>query len=273
MIPPPDPSAAQRKTLITVAVAVALLVCLLLGVGIGRGLFGLFGRPQAGLDQSAGAAPGLSRQAEPAPALNRQAEPAPSLDRQAKRMPQDIADWLRHLEETERRRSALSQRQIGKLMVQMTYLSLGAGKEVLQGLLQGDIEALGNQGPAQNLTTDAQAMRREWAELDAYFRSYPPPRECIPIMTSYTEVLNETGTMILAVIDSLANSQNDPSGAIAALNSMKGDSSSRIGRPAAETDRLVQAICDEYETRKWFSIASDFGQGSLGQIGGLPTTP
>jgi hypothetical protein len=70
-------------------------------------------------------------------------------------------------------------------------------------------------------------------------------------------MLNEISTTI-------SRASTDPEGAIQALNGMKGDSANRIGAPAGETDKQVQVICDRYATRKWFSIARDFGSGSLG---------
>lgn len=270
--PPPgyDPYQQQKKGPIGWFIGGGVLLAALIGFGLGTGFFGLMGGSKPALNQQANAQPILPQTQEPAPVFMQEAQPAPITPQEAKRMPQDILDWLKHLEETERRRRGLSNNQMGSLAVQMAYLSLGAGKDAIQGLLNGDPDALENKEPMQDLSADAAKKRQEWSDLNAYFKSYPPPQSCVPIYNSYSTVLQETGAMMLEVLDALTTAQENPEGAIAALNAMKGDSSGRIDVPAKETDRGVQQICDEYETRKWFGISSDFGTGLMGQMGGLP---
>lgn len=270
--PPPgyDPNQQQKKGPIGWLIGGGVLLAALIGFGLGTGFFGLMGGSKPALNQQANAQPILPQTQEPAPVFMQEAQPAPITPQEAKRMPQDILDWLKHLEETERRRRNLSNSQMGSLAVQMAYLSLGAGKDAIQGLLNGDPDALENKEPMQDLSADAAKKRQEWSDLNAYFKSYPPPQSCVPIYNSYSTVLQETGAMMMEVLDALTTAQENPEGAISALNAMKGDSSGRIDVPARETDRGVQQICDEYETRKWFGISSDFGSGLMGQMGGLP---
>jgi hypothetical protein len=265
-----DPYNQQKKSPTGWLIGGGILFAALLGFGIGTGFFGLMGGSKPALNQQGASQPILPQTQNPAPVFMQEAQPAPITPQEAKRMPQDILDWLKHLEETERRRRSISNSQMGQLAVQMAYLSLGAGKDALQGLLNGDPDALENKEPMQDLAKDAGAKRQEWSDLNAFFKSYPPPDSCVPIYNSYSTVLQETGAMMLEVLEALSSAQENPEAAIGALNGMKGDSSSRIDVPAHETDRGVQQICDEYETRKWFSISSDFGSGLMGQMGGLP---
>jgi hypothetical protein len=267
-----DPySKNPKQTLLWAGGGALIFIVGILAFGAGSGWFGLAGSRASNLEKPGDSGPSaLAKPAEAAPMLPKPGEASPMLPKQAVRMPQDVYDWLKHLEECERRRRKLSMDQIGALTVQMTYMSLGAGKKALEGLLTGDPDALENHGPAEEMAASAQKMRGEWRALNEYFKSYPPPQECVGAFSSYGELLGETSSMILEVMDAIAAAKENPENAIAALNSLKGDSNSRIGRPGLETDRHVQEICDRYETRKWFSIASDFGQGSLGQAGGLP---
>ena len=268
---PVDPfQAGQKKTLIGVGIAIVVLLALLAGVGIGSGFFGLLGgRPQV-LDQTGKGGSSLAATTQTAPALADVGETQPVLPAEAKRMPQNIIDWLEHLRRTEEKRKSMSNSQMGELSVQMTYLSVGAGKKALEGLLRGDDNALEN-NPATEMVDTTAKHRDEWRQLIEFFRSKPAPPECVPIFTAYSESLTETSAMILEISGTLANAMENPEAAIATLNSLKGDSQERVSRPAAETDRLVQEICDQYDTRKWFKIESDYGSGMLGQVGGIPS--
>lgn len=270
--PPPghDPYSQQKKPLTGWLVAGGVLFAALIGFGFGTGFFGLLGGSKPALNQQGQPQAVLPQVQSPAPVFMQEAEAAPITPQEAKRMPQEILDWLKHLEETEKRRRNLSNKHMGQLAVQMAYLSLGGTKEVIQGLLSGDPDALENKQPAQDLQRSATEKRNEWRELNDFFKSYPPPSECVPTYNSYSVTLQETGAMMLEVLDALSQASENPEGAIASLNGMKGDSSGRIDSPARETDRQVQEICDRYETRKWFTISADFGGGLMGQMGGLP---
>lgn len=262
---PVDPYSSTSKQIRTwVLVGVALVVVGVIGYGTGSGLFG-FSRqnPSGALEQQGGMSRALEKAAEAAPVLEKPAEQAPILPDQQLKMPDDVLAWLKHLEETERRRKELSGQQVAAITVQMTYMSLGAGKDAIQGLLGGDLEAL-EQPPTKEVSDNAEQYRGRWQELIAFFKSVTPPAECVVAFSSYSETLGETSVMLNEITTAITQASTDPEGAIQALNGMKGDSTSRIGAPAGETDKQVQAICDRYATRKWFSIARDFGGGSLG---------
>jgi hypothetical protein len=73
--------------------------------------------------------------------------------------------------------------------------------------------------------------------------------------------------MITDVMDALTASKEDPQKALQSLYGMKNQSTA-IDQYGNETDRKVGDICDKYDTRKWFSISSDFGNSSiLGSLG------
>jgi hypothetical protein len=189
-------------------------------------------------------------------------------------MPADIYNWLLHLERIEKERERISLQQMGEVTTAMTMLSLGGTAEIMQGLLDGNTDVL-DEPPTANLQLDAAASREVWSGLDRQFESVPPPAECAQIYSSYDETLGETSRMMVEVIQALENSGSNPQNALSALYGMRGTSGDRVGDPAARTDDLVQAVCDRYGTRKWFTISRDFGGGggSFGVGGGLPSLP
>jgi hypothetical protein len=99
-------------------------------------------------------------------------------------------------------------------------------------------------------------------ELKREFDSYPPPAECETIADSYSHALDETGGMIGDILDAVDLSKNDTTKALETLYGMK-NTSKAIDEFGVQTDQKVQAICDHYNTRKWFSINSDFGNSSI----------
>jgi hypothetical protein len=182
-------------------------------------------------------------------------------------MPDDVRNWLEHLERTERRREELSTEQLTSAMTMMTTLQLGTTLSNIEALLNGEESGEEPRSPAQTVRADIGAMESAWKTLDREFQSVPPPAECIPIKASYDQTLGETGAMIVHIVDQVSRADEDRDGALNALMKMRGTSSERIGKPARNTDDMVYQICRKYNTRKWFAIRSDFGSGILSKIG------
>lgn len=272
----PDPyQSVGRQNLAWIVAGLGILVGVL-AFGFGSGILKLPGaQAKSGLEKP-GSVPqpslGLPG-AAPAPVLNKQAEPAPGLQREAKRMPDDVRAWLEHLERIERRRKEMSHDQMAAVLVQMTSMNMGAGIDALKALAGGDLEALDEKSPTQDLTKDIEAKRGAWSQLQSDFRSMPPPAECAGIAAAYTETLGETGAMIVEVMEAVAKSSEDPQAAVAVLSKMRGTSASRIDEAAGSADQQLADICAKYDTSKWFSISRDFGGGALGKVGGMPSVP
>ncbi len=185
-------------------------------------------------------------------------------------MPEDVRRWLEHLERIERRRVRMTEAHMAVAMQMIVAAQLG-------GMSMADIEAmLGGEerlvpeealSPLNKAASDMDSMRKEWTELTNDFNSLAPPQECVPIRSSYDQVVRETGAMIMDVIRAVGSADQDRTAALQTLLSMRGKSGSRIGVPADKADSGVARICDKYKTRKWFSIARDIGGGMMNRMG------
>lgn len=207
---------------------------------------------------------------EPPPFLVKTGETAPVLEdhsEAAKKMPPEILRWLEHLERIERKRGTLAQQGLSSLMVLAQGAQFGTDIKGLQDLASGDPEANMPESAADKVGNEGVKTREQWVALKREFDSVPPPQECQTIADSYTHALEETGSMISDVMDAIAVSKEDTQKALQSLYGMKNQSGA-IDQYGNETDGKVKDICDKYDTRKWFSISSDFGNSSiLGSLG------
>ncbi len=258
------PAGNSKNIWIGVGIGVATILAILGGLAAAGVL--RVGAPESsgGLkmaSQQTGSAVQVPAQGPP-PVLQQAAPDAPVT------MPDDIRDWLEHLRRIEEERKQMTTHQISEAMVSMASLKgAGAELEILKGLLEE--AATGESGsdqmasPSQGAAADTQAMRQAWIDLRGKFLTRTPPQECQPIADRYDRVLRETGGMMGDIVEAFTNAQSDPSGAISALQGMKGRSRTMIDEPAREADRGVGDICAKYETRKWFDIARDIGGGGM----------
>lgn len=193
--------------------------------------------------------------------------------RPGKTMPADIRAWLEHLERVEQHRVEVARKQLTEIAVAGTLAKVGGADEYLRSL--AGLDDPGSQEPQQpheSLKEQVEAMRRAWAELVAELNKPPPPPRCATLALDYERMLRETRGMIFDVIQILSDPMGDQSqqaDLIARLAQLKGKSKSRIDDVGRRCDRELGAICDEFETRKWFSIAEDIGgdSGILGAFG------
>jgi len=260
-----DPYQNQnRKNMLWLGGGVGLLLIVSI-LGFTAGFLKMFGQGGGSPVRVQGTAP------EPPPLLDAGSVPETMTREDAKSMPKDVYDWLKHLERIERERRRMATAQAAELSVAMTKMSLGGATEMLKGLMSGE-EPGGEEPPlpTDDLVKSTEAKRQDWAKLIEDYRSFPPPAECGPAAAAYDEALTETRAMMMEVLESMALAQEDPDKAIAALTSLQGTSTERIDVAGKDTDREVQAICDKYETRKWFGISSDFAGGLMGGIPSMP---
>ena len=213
----------------------------------------------------------LAKQGQDPPAILQQTgETAPVLadhSQAAKKMPPEILRWLEHLERIERKRSRLAQEGLSSFMVLAQSAQFGTDMKGLTDLASGDPDANMPESAADKVNNSSADTKAQWISLRREFDSVPPPAECQTIADSYTHAVDETGAMITDVMDALDTSKQDPQKALQSLYGMKNQSTA-IDQYGNETDRKVGDICDKYDTRKWFSISSDFGNSSiLGSLG------
>lgn len=281
--PPPgyDPYAQQKKPLTGWLVAGGVLFAALIGFGFGTGFFGLLGGSKPALNQQGQPQAVLPQVSAPAPVFMQEAEVAPITPQEAKRMPQEILDWLKHLEETEKRYHGHVQAKISGLAIDAAYGSATQGMSPKQysGLAEGDLDQLGQSGASEvgSNATDAHKQRAE--EILSFFKSLPPPPECVPIYQTYLVSMNETNVMIDGLADIFKQIGSGNDGSEQAVNSLKSKAGelqeilntnrSRVDSARKETDDLVRTLCQKYETRKWFSIPGDIGGGVASALAGM----
>lgn len=268
----PAPDIPSRRNWLVPAIIGALAI---LAVGLGLNMAGIlkFGGSQSGSglqagrdhDPNAGLAatgeekndPGLVATGSPERPIT------PSVD-QAKRMPDEIRRYLEHVERTERRREEISFKILGVMSKYLVELKTMGG---MGGLLSGDESRESPEGgdlePSRMTGEEFEKVRQDWLALTNDFNSVKPPSECVSLRNSYDQALRETASMTLDLIEVLNMASSDPSGALTKAQSMQGKSGDRIDVAAEESDRKVGEICEKYETRKWFAIKKDIGNGGI----------
>ena len=217
----------------------------------------------------------------PDPVLQATAQTAPPILEQGAtevKMPDDVYDWLKWLEQIEKEKQALTGKQMSELMVLQTQVQ-GAS-----GLTADDVKKMVD--PDNNDTTApavekalsmTQRMPVEWQDLQSRFNSKPPPAECAPIAQDYDGGFDAMVDQISGITNILNGAKaNDNYGAAdaekdsASLSNIKREHPKSVDAEFRDTDNLVQQICDKYKVHKWFSIDTHGGGDSfLGQFGGL----
>lgn len=194
--------------------------------------------------------------------------PSTGVTAQQVAMPDDVRKWLEHLERIEKRKNDLSMKQLSQMAVLMQQMKvLGGG----MGLLNEDEGGSGGDtGPSETAKTSFDALRPEWNQLIADFRSYPPPAECRPIADDYYRAVSEIPGMNSDLADILSSIAGNPENAASALErvmKIQNTSANVIDKNLGSTDSRVGDICRKYETRKWFDIKTDVGGGLMGKFG------
>lgn len=178
-------------------------------------------------------------------------------------MPPEIADWLKHLQAVEAKREKLANQQITEAM---GVLFMVQKQKILGSMMEDDVTL-----PSETAAIETEKFKVAWEQLLVDFKGKAPPEECVKIAETYELVIINVGEAtneILARLDFAVKNPEEGTKVISELSAMMGKSSETIGKPASETDALVQEICNRYKVVKWFSIASDYGSGLGGMLGG-----
>ncbi len=180
-----------------------------------------------------------------------------------KQMPDDIYAWLQHLQRCDMLKRDLTQRQDIELASLIPQLK-GAGGLTsaadVDKMTDPDSNFTGPPG-ADLINKEIEKISTQWTQLKARFDKMPPPAECQPIADAYDAGLSDTMESV-GSISSIMNgiNVNDPnlrSNIDASTKSLKGigkDNAQGIDNMFAQTDTLVQNICNKYDVTKWFSI-------------------
>jgi hypothetical protein len=193
----------------------------------------------------------------------------PTLQSTRKTMPDDIRNWLAHLEKCEMKKRALTKRQ-GEEVTDMIGDLKGAG-----GLTVDDVNAWSDPDSTtlpviDKVASIARELQPAWNDLKTYFDSVKPPKECVPIAEAFDDGLQSIPDS-MAQLDKIVSgldmskSQDDAKAAREDARAMSRDHRRKIDEPFSRTDQLVGEVCDKYETRKWFSI--DAHGGNMGILG------
>lgn len=269
---PPPPFVPKKANWALIGISLAI-VAVLAGIGTGTLLMARKDNPTGVLGANAAKTDDvLEARGSGTPDMLRAEQEIPTVTevkpQPGEKMPDDVREWLRHLERTEAERRRLTTSQLGELTA-MAFQMKGAGAlEALQSVMN---DPEGNQEmelPANKVHESSERLRAKWGTLSDFFNSKQPPAECVSIKNSYEIALRETRAMVLDIMDVLVQAGEpgaDPQALVAKLMGMKG-SSGTIDEAGKMTDGQVQEICDKYETRKWFYVSGDIGDSGMLQV-------
>lgn len=181
--------------------------------------------------------------------------------------PEPDLRWLYHLEKIEKRRGDLARKGLSSLMIMAQSAQFGTDLDGLKALATGDPDAPEPKTAPDKIAESSAEAKKEWEALRKDFDSYPPPPDCVTIAEPYGHALDETRAMMTDVMDAIVLSKEDTNKALQMLYGMQNQSKS-IDEYGKSADDRVQALCDKYNKRKWFSVNSDFGNSSIfGSLG------
>jgi len=168
-------------------------------------------------------------------------------------MPDDVMNWLKHLQKIEEKKNELEVKQEADMEVFMQKLqALGAGIGEMDPYNQTGEEG---QSPSDVTKGKFEDLKPAWEDLITEFQSVPPPKECEPIANDYYAGLSEIPGMTSDINDVLNQvASSSPQQALQKAYSLQNKSYDTIDRSFSQTDKRVQAICDKYNVRKWFNI-------------------
>jgi len=265
------PVPASKKKVGLIALIAGLAILALFGGLFATGALRLGSKqnPDANLQASGkNSPPTLQASGEqPPPSLVATGEqPPPNLQASAakKYMPDDIRAWLEHLERIEKRKCKLVSEQIAAALVQLQYL-LGADatKDILNGLLKetsGD-PADEMENPANETKKSIGELNHEWDVLITDFNSFPPPPACVPLRNEYDQHIREVKGQIGDIVRVFDSASDNPDAAIEILRGIQKDNRKGIDQPGVRSERLLEEVCAQYDTKPWFSIDPDPGRG------------
>ncbi len=262
----------KRNTWLAVAISLAVI----LGLFFGLKAFGVlrFGSkvPEGKALEATGQTPNLNdleaRGSGTGAILeSRGSGTPPTLESTHRTMPDNVRNWLNHLQECENQKRALGKKQEEEVSDMIGDLK-GAG-----GLSVEDVQAWSDPDSTtlpviEKVAGICRELQPAWIDLKTHFDSYPPPPECRSIADAYDQGLADIPQK-MQQLDQIVTgmtsttTQQTAQGARDSAREVGRENRKSIDEPFSQTDRLVQKICDQYQTRKWFSIDAHGGGSSI----------
>lgn len=185
-------------------------------------------------------------------------------------MPKDVEDWLNHLQETERRKRILTQRQMTELMSLKSVMELGVGSAA-------DVQDLTNPDSIMDKTPDQKALRDTidemkpaWYRLNDFLLSVPAPVECQTIEQNYSVGLCQLGdTMedVEKIVDSLdpttPNLNGDVKAGVKDAYQIQQTHRQTVDDSFKKALYGVDEVCGKYHKQRWFDIDVSGGGSSI----------
>lgn len=183
------------------------------------------------------------------------------------RMPDDVRAWLEHLERIEKAKQELQRDEMDELMISFRQIEGLVTSKAVEDLI--DPEKTGDPAAGVNDFLPIEKMTSDWKDLRRRFLETGPPcpDECVPLRNAFDGALSQVPGS-LNDINEIVGNLFDPEkkSKIKDLREVQKSHREFIDKPLKESDRMVQQICDRYDTKKWFDIKVDSG-GILGVPG------
>lgn len=238
----------NRKAVLIGAGALVLVVA---GILLGRHLFPITHR-------EASAPPGGNVLLAPAPQLpdtnllRAEGEAPPPPQEPQKRRPDDIIDYLRHLQKVETQRQAMQRDLTPAFNAFVNAVAMRATIDEQE--IQQRMSAV-QQAP--------QDYSQRWAQLGQLFESKQPPPACQPLHEAYRKMLASTIAYMTKVYLALQQAQTDPNAALQALSQMQGTASTDVDTQILQANYELQQVLDKYDLRSYFPGFVISGDGGL----------
>lgn len=184
--------------------------------------------------------------------LRAEGEAQPPPQEPQKRRPDDIIDYLRHLQRVETQRQAMQRDLTPAFNAFVNAVAMRA--------------TIDEQELKQRMSAVQQAPQdysQKWGQLSQMFESRQPPPACEPLHEAYRKMLASTIAYMTKVYLALQQAQTDPNAALQALSQMQGTASTDVDMQILQANYELQQILDKYDLRRDFPGFVISGDGGL----------
>lgn len=234
------------------------LVLLVVGVLVGRQFFPITHREARGQGGNVLLAP--APQLPDAGMLRAQGEAPPPPPQPQERRPDDIIDYLRHLQQVELQRQSMQRDLTPAFNAFVNAVAMRATIDEQE--LQQRMSAV-QQAP--------QNYSQRWSQLSQFFETKQPPPACQPLHEAYRKMLGSTIAYMTKVYLALEQAQTDPNAALQALSQMQGTASTDVDTQILQANFELQQLLEKYDLRRYFPgfvISGDSGLSLRSIFGG-----
>jgi len=226
------------------------LVLLLVGILVGRQFFPITHREASGQAGNVLLAP--APQLPDNNLLRAQGEATPPPQQPQKRPPDDIIEYLKHLQQVEAQRQAMQRDLTPAFNAFVNAVAMRATIDEQE--MQQRMSAV-QQAP--------QEYSQKWTQLSHFFESKQPPPACAPLHEAYRKMLASTIAYMTKVYLALQQAQTDPNAALQALTQMQGTASTDVDTQILQANFELQQVLEKYKLRRYFPGFVISGDGGL----------